>query len=78
MLGERADGPALVAANEYSEQRSATYKVTDLTSDTILCEGEVTVTEDGLTDILRLTDDGENRFLLIEWMLDEKSLKIIM
>ena len=61
----------LCAVNEFSTDKPLKYRVTDLTDETIVLEGEVTAVAEASTRVAKLpVKDGEKHFLYIEWELD--------
>ena len=63
----------LCAVNEFAENKTLKYTVTDLTRGEKILSGEVTALAESATRVANITvNDGEKRFLYIEWELDGK------
>ncbi len=61
----------LCAVNEFPKDKTLKYTVTDLTRDEVLLSGEVTAEAESTTRVAKIpVNDGEKRFLYIEWELD--------
>lgn len=77
MIREPENGKlTLVGANEFLTEKNVSYKVTDLREKTIVCEGEVTLSVNGLDELDSIPfDEKNNHFYLIEWQCNGKAYK---
>ena len=62
----------LVAVNDYLCVKSGSYKVTDLSSDSVVLKGTFTVEENSVANLKKLTRHEDMTIYLIEWRCDGK------
>ena len=76
MISEtKAEDLILVGANEYLEDKTVKYTVTDFSEDKIVASGETTLGANIATDILNIKADGKHHFYFIEWEMEGKTYK---
>ena len=71
MFSEPENGRiSLYAVNDLSDDKKISYKVTDLYTDTVICEGEDIAKADSSVCVAGTFEPENECFYLIEWFID--------